>query len=87
MTRVMTSVMWLKLLIGVLRAVDWVKGADWADGPDRGDGTDVAEMALRMNALFYFGCSFHNFKNIAYIGLWEPYAVTVGWDRWMGRNP
>ena len=33
--------------------------ADWADGADRGDGTDgtdVAEMALRMNALFYFDC-------------------------------
>ena len=59
MTRVMTSVMWLKLLIGVLRAVDWVKGADWADGADRADGTDVAEMALRMNILFYVDCLGH----------------------------
>ena len=37
----------------------WEGWADWADGADRGDrtdGTDVAEMALRMNALFYFDC-------------------------------
>ena len=38
---------------------DRVEGADWADRADRGDGTDgtdVAEMAIRMNALFYFDC-------------------------------
>ena len=37
--------------------VDGAVGADWADGADRADGTDetdVAEMTLRMNALFYF---------------------------------
>ena len=37
--------------------VDEAEEADWADGADRADGTDktdVAEMALRMNALFYF---------------------------------
>ena len=35
---------------------------DWADGANRGngtDGTDVAEMALRMNALIYFDCLGH----------------------------
>ena len=63
-----------------------VEGADWADGADRGDGTDgteVAGMALWMNALFYFNCSGHKeFKNIAYNGLWKPYAVTRdGTDR------
>ena len=36
--------------------VDGVEGAHWADGADRDEGTDVAEMALRMNALFYFDC-------------------------------
>ena len=36
---------------------DRVEGADWADRADRGDGTDVAETALRMNALFYFDWS------------------------------
>ena len=60
--------------------VDRVKGADWADGADRGDGTvgtDVAEMALRMNALFYFDClGQKELKDIAYNGLWKPYAVT-----------
>ena len=64
--------MWLKLLIWVM----WLTGlgADWAD---RGDGTDVAEMALRMNALFYFDCVGHKeLKNIAYNGFWELYAVT-----------
>ena len=30
--------------------VDGVERADWADG------TDVAEVALRMNALLYFDC-------------------------------
>ena len=33
-----------------------VDEADWANGADGTDGTDVAEMALRMNALFYFDC-------------------------------
>ena len=39
--------------------VDEAEGANWADGADRADGideTDVAEMTLRMNALFYFDC-------------------------------
>ena len=65
--------------------VDGVEGADWAHRGDGTDGTDVAEMALRMNALFYFGCSFHKFKNIAYIGLWGPYAV-IWSDRWDPRT-
>ena len=42
--------------------VDEAEGADWADGADRADGTDetdVAEMALRMNALFFFDCLGH----------------------------
>ena len=57
--------------------VDGVEGADWADGADRDDGTDVAEMALRMNALFYFDClGQKELKDIAYNGLWKPYAVT-----------
>ena len=37
--------------------VDEAVWADLADGADRADGTneiDMAEMALRMNALFYF---------------------------------
>ena len=43
-------------------------GADWADG---------AEMAQRMNALFYFDCLGHKeLKNIAYNRFWELYAVT-----------
>ena len=29
------------------------------DGVDRTDGTDVTEMALRMNAIFYFDCLGH----------------------------
>ena len=33
--------------------VDEAQGADWADGTDK---TDVAETALRMNALFYYDC-------------------------------
>ena len=66
--------------------VDEAEGAYWADGTDRTDENDVAEMALRMNALFYFYCLGHKeFKNIAYNGLWEPCAVTVGrtdgWDK------
>ena len=52
-------------------------GANWADGADRDEGTDVAEMALRMNALFYFDClGQKELKDIAYNGLWKPYAVT-----------
>ena len=46
---------------------------DRAEGADRGDGTDetdVAEMKLRMNALFHFDCLGHKeLKNIAYNGL------------------
>ena len=43
----------------------------------------MAEMALHMNALFYFDCLGHKeLKNIAYDRLWEPYAVTLAW---MGR--
>ena len=41
--------MWLKM--GYV--VDKADGADRADGTDE---TDVAEMTLRMNALFYFDC-------------------------------
>ena len=48
----------------------------------------MAEMALRMNALilFYVDCliGHKELKNIAYNGLWEVYAVTVGW---MGPYP
>ena len=33
-----------------------VDKADWADGADRTGETDVAEMALRMNALLYIDC-------------------------------
>ena len=36
--------------------VDEAEGADRADGTDE---TDVAEMALSMNALFYFDCLRH----------------------------
>ena len=43
------TVMWLKM--GYM--VDKADGADRADGTDE---TDVAEMTLRMNALFYFDC-------------------------------
>ena len=61
-----------------------VDEADSADGADGTDETDVAEMALCMNALFYFEwLGQKDFKNRAYNGLWEPYAVTVGW---MGRT-
>ena len=47
------------------------EGADWADGADRAEGTDetdLAEMALRINALLllYFDCLVDKeFKNIA----------------------
>ena len=45
----------------------------------------MAEMALRMNTLFYFECLGHKeFKNIAYNGPWELYAVT--WSDGMGRD-
>ena len=33
--------------------VDEAEETYWADWVDRADETDVAEMALRMNALFY----------------------------------
>ena len=45
--------------MGYMWVVEETEGADWADGADRADGTDetdVAEMTLRMNALFYFDC-------------------------------
>ena len=46
---------------------------DEADGADRADRTaeiDLAEMALCMNALFYFDCLGHKeCKNLAYNGL------------------
>ena len=55
----------------VVEEADYFNRADWTDE------TDVAEMALRMNALFYFDCWGHKeLKNIAYNGLWELYAVT-----------
>ena len=67
--------------------VDEAEGADWADGAGRADGTeetDVAEMALRMNALFFFDClGPKEFKNIAYNRLWKPCAVTVAWMGWI----
>ena len=54
-----------------------VDEADGADRADRTDEIDLAEMALRMNALFYFDCMVDKeFKNKAYNGLWELYAVT-----------
>ena len=60
--------------------------ADEANGPDE---TDVAEMALRMNALFYFDClGRQELKNIAHNGLWIVYAVT--WSDgmgWMDHTP
>ena len=65
----------------LLTLVDEAEGADWADGADRADGTDetdVAEMVLRMNALFY-SMTHKELKNMAYNGLWESYAVTSGW--------
>ena len=47
-----------------------VDEADSADGADGTDKTDVAEMALCMNALFYFDCLGHKeCKNLAYNGL------------------
>ena len=39
--------------------VDEAEWADWADGADGTDETDVAEMAVCMNALFYFDCLSH----------------------------
>ena len=73
--------------------VDEAEGAHLAEGADRADGTDktvVAEIALRMTALFYFDSLGHNeLKNIAYNGLWEPYAVTWsdGTDGWTDHTP
>ena len=62
------TVMWLFGNMGYV-----VDEAEWADRADR---ADVAEMALCMNALFYFDCLGHKeFKNIAYNGLWESFAV------------
>ena len=53
--------------------VDEAEEANWADGAERADGideTDVTEMALSMNALFYFDSLGHKeLKNIAYDGL------------------
>ena len=61
-----------------------VDKADLADRADGTDKTDVAEMALCMNALFYFDwVGQKELKNVVYNGLWVPYAVTV---RWMGRT-
>ena len=63
----------------MVEEADYVNRADWTDE------TDVAEMALRMNALFYFDCLGHKeLKNIAYNGLWELYAVT--WSDGMVRD-
>ena len=62
--------------------VDEAEGADWANGADE---TDLAEIAIRMKALFCLGHK--EFKNIVYDGLWEPYNVTWsdGWMVWDGR--
>ena len=50
--------------------VDEVEEAYWADGADGTNETDMAEITLRMNALFYFDSLGHKeFKNIAYDGL------------------
>ena len=71
------TVMWLFGNMGYV-----VDEAEWADRADR---ADVAEMALCMNALFYFDCLGHKeFKNIAYNGLWELHAVT--WSDGMVRD-
>ena len=61
--------------------VDEAEGADWANRADRANGTDetdLAEIAIRMKALFCLGHK--EFKNIVYNGLWELYSVTAGWD-------
>ena len=64
----MTGLMWLKFLIWVMWLTG-LRGLFWADGADRGngtDGTDVAEMSVRINALFCFDCLGHKeLKNIA----------------------
>ena len=71
--------------------VDEAEGADWADGANRAvgtDETDVAEIALRMNALFYFDyLGYQEVKKIAYNGFLEPYAVTrMEWDGLIGGS-
>ena len=44
--------------------------AEWAERADGTDETDMAEITLRMNALFYFDSLGHKeFRNIAYDGL------------------
>ena len=49
--------------------VDEAEGVDWADKTDE---TDATEMALRMNALFYFDCLDHyELKNVAHDRLWH----------------
>ena len=64
--------------------VDRVEGAYWADGADRGDatyGADVAEMSIRMNALFYFDCLGHKeLKNIAFDEVRRFMLWSDGWD-------
>ena len=52
------------------------------------DETDVAEMALRMNAQFYFDyLGYQEVKKIAYNGFLEPYAVTrMEWDGLIGGS-
>ena len=63
--------------------MDYMVGG--AQGADRNDGTDVAEIALHMNALFYFDCLCpKELKKIAYNWLWELYAVTWSEDGWDG---
>ena len=53
--------------------VEEAEEAKWADGAERANGTDetdMAEITLRMNAVFYFDSLGHKeFKNIAYDGL------------------
>ena len=43
---------------------------EWAERADGTDETDMAEITLRMNAVFYFDSLGHKeFRNIAYDGL------------------
>ena len=52
-------------------------------GVDRGDGADVAEMAIRINAQFYYDClGPEELKNIAYNALGALCCNLVGWMRW-----